>query len=251
MTWRQAVPTAFTVGAMLAGFFSILTVVGSMHAPEPGHHYSRAALLIMMAIVLDGIDGKLARWLKGSSEFGAELDTFVDLTAFGIAPAILVFAVTLQGEPIWRVALPSAMVLSGMVRLARFKVRDPLRGHGGYAGLPITINAAWVALFVFITLSPPKDPFSLNSGPAATLFLAGIVILIALQVTKFRYPKPTIKSKVLIPSLALVVALWLSWIFHRPLAAPIAVIMLALGAGYVFFGPLLARFMQARRALRK
>ena len=59
----------------------------------------------------------------------------------GIAPAILIFAVVLQAEdPILRVLLPSAVAVSGMVRLARFKAKDPLRGQAGYAGLPITAD---------------------------------------------------------------------------------------------------------------
>ena len=62
------------------------------------------------------------------------------------------------------------------MRLARFKVKDPMRGQGGYAGLPITANAAWVALFVFISLTPPRDQFSLSQGPVAALFLAGILV---------------------------------------------------------------------------
>ena len=133
--WRQLIPSIVTLAAMLSGFLSILLTFEGMHKGNPDL-YRLSAQLIMLAMILDGLDGNLARWLKGQSEFGAELDTYVDLTAFGIAPAILIFAVTLQSkDPMWRVLLPSAVALSGVVRLARFKVRDPLRGQGGYAGL--------------------------------------------------------------------------------------------------------------------
>jgi len=247
MTWRQAVPTAITMGAMLAGFLSILFVVDGMRMDEAGGYYSRAALLIMLSMILDGLDGNVARWLNGSSDFGAELDTYVDLTAFGIAPAILVFAVTLQGSPVWRIVLPSAVAVSGMVRLARFKVKDPLRGQGGYAGLPITANAGWVALFVFITLTPPRDQFSLSHGPVAILFLSGILVFTVLQVTNFRYPKPTKKAFLFVPCVAFVALLWL---LQQRLAARVAVAMLLAGVGYVVFGPLFVRGYHAHQARR-
>lgn len=248
MNWRQTIPSFVTLLAMLAGFLSILLTVEGMRLDEPGGHYSKAALLIMLAMILDGLDGNLARWLRGQSEFGAELDTYVDLTAFGIAPAILVFAVTLQGSPVWRVILPSAVALSGVVRLARFKVKDPLRGQAGYAGLPITANAAWVALFVFITLTPPRDQFSLNQGAVAVLFLVGIFVFIVLQVTSLRYPKPTKKAFLFVPCVVLVVLLW---VLNHRLAARVAVLLIILGTGYVLIGPMFVRGMEAHRARRE
>jgi CDP-diacylglycerol--serine O-phosphatidyltransferase len=159
MNWRQILPTIVTLAAMLSGFLSIVYVVQGFQVSGPHDYYSMAARFIMLAMILDGIDGNLARWLKGTSEFGAELDTYVDMTAFGIAPAILIFAVTLRPEtaPLIRFLLPSAVAVSGVVRLARFKVADPLRGQGGYGGLPITANAGWVALFVFISQARPLE----------------------------------------------------------------------------------------------
>ena len=79
MKWRQTLPTAVTLLAMLVGFFSILLVIeGLQTGGEDGDRYYRwAAQLIMLAMLLDGIDGNLARMLKGSSDFGAELDTFI------------------------------------------------------------------------------------------------------------------------------------------------------------------------------
>jgi CDP-diacylglycerol--serine O-phosphatidyltransferase len=248
MTWRQIIPSFITLLAMLAGFLSILVTVEGMRADQGGWHYSLAARLIMLAMILDGLDGNVARWLRGRSEFGAELDTYVDLTAFGLAPAILVFAVTLQTSPVWRVVLPSAVALSGVVRLARFKVKDPLRGQGGYAGLPITANAAWVALFVFITLTPPRDQFSLSHGPVAVLFLAGIVAFIVLQVTRFRYPKPTKKAVLFVPC---VVAVAMLIAFPHRLAGKVAILMLVMGAVYVIIGPLFVKGMEVHRARKE
>ena len=252
MTWRQTVPTLVTLAAMLAGFLSILVTFEGMHMNRPDL-YSRAAQLIMIAMLLDGLDGNLARLLQGSSEFGAELDTYVDLTAFGIAPAILIFAVTLQHkDPLWRVLLPSAVALSGVVRLARFKVKDPLRGQGGYAGLPITANAAWVALFVFISQTPPQgstqDLFSLTQGWFAMLFLVGIFVFIVLQVTSLRYPKPTKKTVLFIPCVILVVLLLC---LGQHMAVRVAVAMIVMGMVYVGIGPLFVKGMAAHKAKKE
>ncbi|MDP6847917.1 MAG: CDP-alcohol phosphatidyltransferase family protein, partial [Kiritimatiellia bacterium] len=96
MKWRQAVPTSVTIVAMLSGFLSILVTMEGIRTGEPYPYYRWAAQLIMLAMILDGIDGNVARALRGQSEFGGELDTYVDMTAFGIAPAILIFAVTLH-----------------------------------------------------------------------------------------------------------------------------------------------------------
>jgi CDP-diacylglycerol---serine O-phosphatidyltransferase len=240
MTWRQAVPTSITLLAMLSGFLSILVVLESIRSSNPAL-LRFSAQLIMLAMILDGIDGNIARLLKGTSKFGEELDTYVDLTAFGIAPAILIFAATLENrEMIWRLLLPSAVALSGVVRLARFKVNDPLRGQEGYAGLPITANAAWVALFVFISQTPPRkgtavDYFNLQHGWFATLFLVGIIGFIFLQITNLRYPKPTKKLFLFLPCIALVI---LFWTLKPIMAARLAIAMIVLGLGYVFLGPL-------------
>lgn len=248
INWRQAVPTAFTIAAMLAGFLSILSTIQGMVNEEP-QMFSMAARLIMLAMILDGIDGNLARWLRGSSEFGAELDTYVDMTAFGIAPAVLIFAVTMPGhDPFWRVLLPSAVALSGVVRLARFKVKDPLRGQGGYAGLPITANAGWVSLFVFVTQTWYKDRSHLSEGPVALIFLAGVLIFIILQVTNLRYPKPTKKAALFIPCVILVGLFY----FLRPeYAVYIAIFMLIMGLIYAFIGPMFVKGMAIHKARKE
>lgn len=253
LNWRQLVPTLFTLGAMFCALLSILSVVQGFHGENPAECYRRSAKLIMLAMILDGIDGNVARWLKGTSEFGAELDTYVDMTAFGIAPAVLIFAVTMETtDSLLRVVLPSAVVLSGVVRLARFKVSDPERGQGGYAGLPITANAGWVAVLVYISQVPPSknvaaDVFSLQSGWFAALFLVGILIFISLQVSNVRFPKPTKKTALFIPCVVLVS---LFVYLKNQSSVYVAVLMLILGLLYVVFGPLFVKGVEIHRARR-
>ncbi len=251
LQWRQLLPTVVTLGAMLSGFLSIVYVVQGFQVTGPHDYYSIAARFIMLAMILDGLDGNLARWLKGTSEFGAELDTYVDMTAFGIAPAILIFAVTLGPEtpPLIRVLLPSAVALSGVVRLARFKVADPLRGQGGYGGLPITANAGWVALFVFLSQTRTDEEmggiFSLQQGWFATVFLVGILIFISLQVTNLRYPKPTKKAAMFIPCVILV---FLFVLLPKEASRWVAVVMLLLGLVYAVAGPMFVKGAEIHQA---
>jgi CDP-diacylglycerol--serine O-phosphatidyltransferase len=251
MHWRQVVPTTCTLLAMLAGFFSLLlTVEGiNINNADSSLLFGWSAKMIMLSMILDGLDGNLARWLKGSSDFGAELDTYVDLTAFGIAPAVLIFAITMQnGDPLLRVLLPSCVALSGVVRLARFKVKDPLRGQGGYGGLPITANAGWVAMFVYLSHAAKDQGFSLESGPIAVVFLSGIFIFIVLQITNIRYPKPTKKVALFLPCVILVALLF--WP-NESIKVTVSIAMLVCGVGYIFIGPLFVKGVEVHRARKE
>ena len=118
LTWLQLVPISITLLAMLCGFFSILVTAESigetLDRAKEMHRWS--ALLIMLAMILDGIDGNVARKLKGCTEIGAELDTYVDMTAFGIAPAALIYVVMLTGSVpqdterlFWRVGMTAVV----------------------------------------------------------------------------------------------------------------------------------------------
>ena len=254
LTWRHKIPISITLAAMLCGFFSILVTLESMGEPleKAGMMHRWAALLIMLAMILDGMDGNVARRLNGCSDLGAELDTYVDLTAFGLAPALLIYVVMLTGNVpqdthrvAWRVVMTSAVVLSGMLRLARFKAIDPSRGQHGYTGLPITACAGWVAMLVFISQSPPFDRFSLSQGPVAMLFLAGVVAFIVLQVSQVHYPKPTKHPALFIPMVLMVCVLFVP---DQRIALPAAMIMVTLVLVYIVFGPAYASHMAKRRA---
>lgn len=244
--WRQVIPNLVTILAMLAGFFSILIAIEGI-ATGNVSWFNLSARLIMLAMILDGLDGNLARWLKGQSEFGAELDTFVDMTAFGIAPAILIFGVTTLGKEFyfWHMLLPSFLVLSGVLRLARFKVKDVQRGQGGYTGLPITLNAGFIALFIAINYTLQPDGASLKEGWILIFFVIGIIFCGVLQVTNFRYPKPTTKVIIFVPCFVLIAGF--SFLGSKS-ALLFAYLLLAFGAVYVLFGPL---FFKATTVLPK
>ncbi len=239
----KILPSSITSIAMLAGFSSVLTAIGGMvHGDVELYRWS--SLLIILALILDGLDGNLARFLNARTRFGGELDTFVDLTAFGIAPAVLVHAVTLQESSLLiRMALPCFVVLLGALRLSRFKATDPGRGMGGYTGLPITANASWVSFFVQFAIIPPSPGMGWN---AEILFLAGVFILCLLQVSNVRYPATSKKALYFVPTLILAVVIW-TLSFNHPVAARwLSLIMLCSVIGYSLMLPLLRLFSRVR-----
>jgi len=237
---RAGTPTFLTLLALIAGtgsvYCSLFSISADVVNPDPWR--LRAALLIMLALVLDGLDGNLARLLKAESTLGAELDTFVDLTAFGIAPALLMYSVADGYPPSSRAALGIALISSGAWRLARFKTVDPYRGQRGYLGLPITACASLVALAVIATRPTPDHwgfgRFDLSTGSIAILWLAGIALLAFLQVSHIRYPKPSKNPAFFLPGVLLMVSLWMP---YPLLSASAAWIGLLAVCAYALFAP--------------
>jgi len=227
MSIRQAIPSCITAAALLAGIFSILKAVSG--------EYMASSQFIMLSMILDGIDGKVARWLDASSEFGAELDTYVDLISFGVAPAILVYQVVLSEHGIQGVAMTCLIMLSGALRLARFKVIDEFRGQRGYLGLPITVCAGWLTLFVFVSEAGLFDSglVSLARGPLAVFVWLSAMTMLVLQLTNVSYYKPTKHLLFLIVAILLVGLLYLRLEFA--VAAALAVCVY--GFIYAFITP--------------
>ncbi len=202
-TRRTAAPLAFTLGAMACGVFSILASMDGDFLP--------ASQLILLALVLDGLDGKIARTFKGTSAFGAEMDTYVDFLCFGVAPAVLARQIALSGMGAVGVALPVLMVMSGAMRLARFRVMDPHRGGRGFTGLPITVAGAWVALWCYLEASGTLDTlgFSLTRGPLSAFVWSVIALFILLQISRVHYAKSSGSIFVFAAGVMLIAALFL------------------------------------------
>ena len=230
---RRFIPCACTFLALCAG-------VGSILAAGQGS-YLLSAQLILVSLILDGLDGTLARLLRGQTVFGAELDTFVDITSFGIAPAVLLYFYPggLQSVPLWGLVLAFLYVMSGAARLSRFRAVDPYRGQRGYLGLPITTAAGFVSAYLIALESPWAARFSalsLRGGPLATGFWLAVVAMLVLQVSHIRYSKPTKNPKVLIPFMALIVLL-----FIPAVAIYSAALMFAYGIWFAFVSPFFFR----------
>ena len=230
---RKCIPCLCTFLALCAG-------VGSILAAGSGK-FLLSAQLILVSLILDGLDGTLARLLRAQTSFGAELDTFVDITSFGIAPAVLLYFYEpggLRNVPVLGLALAFLFVMSGAARLSRFRVVDPYRGQRGFLGLPITTAAGFVATYLIAleVVEGSSLPISLSGGPLAAGFWSALLLMLALQVSRIRYSKPTKNPKVLVPSIALVVML-----FIPPVALYSAMLMFAYGIWFAFVSPFFFR----------
>lgn len=243
-SWRRVAPTMVTLAALFFGMASIFISMESVRRGDLSL-VPRAAQNIILALILDGLDGNLARWLKGSTAFGAELDTFVDITAFGIAPSVLLYVLLHYGQShFWGTALPALVVFSGALRMSKFRIVDPLRGQGGFIGLPITVNATWIAMGAFADqVFYPNTPVLITGFPGV-LFLGMILVMLVLQLSNLRYPKPSNKVKFFAPAAFVVLLLWfLSEVY----AAVIAALLVLFCLFYVLLGPLVHRHTEAKR----
>jgi len=144
---RMLVPNFFTVLSLCAGLTAIRMAVEL--------RYELAIVLIVVAALLDGVDGRLARALKAQSRFGAELDSLADFVNFGVAPAVLVFVWGLGGLPRgfgWIVALVFALAMG--LRLARFNsmidVEKPKWQGNYFTGMPAPAGAIVVLLPLYL-----------------------------------------------------------------------------------------------------
>jgi CDP-diacylglycerol--serine O-phosphatidyltransferase len=257
--WRSIPPCVLTLAAMLAGVAAIV------HALQG--NLKEAAALVFAAMLLDGIDGAVARMMKGTSAFGMELDSFSDAMALGAAPAIIVYQLvnqisaesdTLPGWlPTAGAVLCAMIACAGVCRLARFRLtNDPHQDKGSYQGLAIGGPAGWVALFTFchatgVAYTLPNGavlPFGIDAGPLAVLFWAVLVVLPFLEISSIPYPKPT-KNAWKFGLFAVCLVCTIAWEAVRPATA---LALLAYGLWYALLVPVVRRFQRRhpRQAVR-
>jgi CDP-diacylglycerol--serine O-phosphatidyltransferase len=166
-------PSLFTTGNLFLGFWSIVKTIDG--------RFAEASLMIGGAVILDMLDGRIARLTGTQSEFGAQLDSLADAVSFGVAPALLAYVWALALVP--RAGWPAAFLflVCGVMRLARFNVQRQVVDARFFVGLPIPAGAAQIAAIVFMVSEPPAGALQ------ATLVLALVVVLAFLMVSTFRY----------------------------------------------------------------
>jgi CDP-diacylglycerol--serine O-phosphatidyltransferase len=197
-----ALPTLFTAGNIFLGFLAIVRSIEGALLSGSGQlgsnpHFEVAAKAIGLAVVLDGLDGKIARLTNTVSDFGREMDSLADVITFGIAPAVLAFTWGVQFVmpgglmPDHRAGYVFAFLflLCGAARLARFNVQtNPVPKNPGrpdrkyFVGLPIPAAAAIIAAIVYAFDSVP-----LQWWLPSVLWLALLALLSFLMVSTWRY----------------------------------------------------------------
>ena len=172
LTLRAMVPNAITAAALCAGLTGIRFGIT--------HDFEKAVQAIVLAGILDGLDGRVARLLKAQSRFGAELDSLADNVSFGVAPALVLFLWSLQDLPRvgWFAALAYAIACA--LRLARYNARidladEPRKTAGFLTGVPAPVGAGLVFLpmYLFFETENPlfRQPVLISVWFAAMAFL--------------------------------------------------------------------------------
>src|SRR5216117_3819644 len=166
-------PSLLTTGNLFCGFLALLLTVHG--------RYQDAAISIFVAMVLDLLDGRVARLMKATSQFGVEYDSLADVVSFGVAPAFLLYSFALRdlGRPAWFAAF--LFVICGALRLARFNVITGATDKRYFIGLPIPAGAA-VACSLVILLQGEELARWMRVGVAVVTYLVSL-----LMVSTFRY----------------------------------------------------------------
>lgn len=130
-------PNLVTTAGLFAGFFAVISTLRA--------DYQLAGMMILVALCCDALDGRLARLTRTGSSFGVQYDSLSDLVAFGVAPAILVYAWAFESLGRWGWLAASLYVTCGALRLARFNIQIGSVERRHFVGLPIPAAAAVTA----------------------------------------------------------------------------------------------------------
>ena len=167
-------PSLFTTGNVFCGFYAFISVMNE--------NFYFAGVAIVVAIIFDALDGRIARMTHTTSEFGVQYDSLADVISFGMAPALLAYAWVLKpfGRLGWLAAF--LFLLCGALRLARFNVTKPDKSGDSFIGLPIPAAAAVIASIVIAF----EDLFKTRLDP--TIMVAVVYLLAFLMVSNVKYP---------------------------------------------------------------
>ncbi len=234
---NRLIPNILTLLALCAGLTSIRF---GLHGA-----WEKAVLAIILAGILDGLDGRVARLLQGTSKFGAELDSLSDFVSFGVAPAMLLYFWTMQGAG----GLGWAMVLLYTVccglRLARFNTMLgqadlPPYAYNFFTGVPAPAAAG-------VVLLPMVASFEFGSGffdrpTVVSVFLLGVSFLMVSTIPTFSFKKVRIPNAWVLPIL-LIIGLLAAFLVTEPWKT-----LAFIGAAYVALIPVSVRSFRRLKA---
>jgi len=221
-------PSIMTLSSMFAGFYAIIAAMNGQ--------YIHAAVAIFIAMVFDGLDGRLARLTNTQTEFGAQLDSIADMVSFGLAPAVMIYIFSLiqWGKVGWLIAFLYAACTG--LRLAKFNIAPSDKSY--FYGLSTPAAAGVMAAFVWVVVQYHLSYFWIHY-----IVLVMTIILSLLKVSSMPYRSfkdVDLKAKVsLLTIIAFIFILLLIW------AEP-AIVFLVFFSLYALSGPIFWVFGQLR-----
>lgn len=167
-------PSSFTVGNLFLGFYAVVTALGG--------RYERAAVCVIVAGILDNLDGRIARLTHTESEFGKEFDSLADFLTFGIAPGMVTYLWGLHELLRIGYLVGFLYVVCAATRLARFNIQAGRVDSRYFVGMPSPAAAGTVVSFLLLAEWHGAQPWY-PVAMAALVATCGV-----LMVTTFRYP---------------------------------------------------------------
>lgn len=210
-------PNALTTGALFAGFYAIVQAMNG--------RFEHAAAAIFVAMLLDGLDGRVARLTRTQSAFGAEYDSLSDMVSFGVAPALVMYSFALQG--LGKLGWIAAFIYcaGAALRLARFNTLHDVQDKRWFQGLPSPAAAALVAGLVWIAVDNQASGESIRWLAWLLTLFAGITMVTNLRF----YSGKDINLRRSVPFIAvLLIALAFTLVALDP---PIVLFLIFLGYG--------------------
>ncbi|MBV8054778.1 MAG: CDP-diacylglycerol--serine O-phosphatidyltransferase [Deltaproteobacteria bacterium] len=219
------VPAMITSLGLLAGFYSLIS--------SNNAHFELAAVMITAAFICDGLDGRIARASRTSSQFGIEYDSLSDIVAFGCAPAALIYSWALKPLGVFAIVISGLYVVGAALRLARFNVQTGSIDKRRFVGLPVPGAAMMISgtvlAYSYFELKSPRMLCTLAAP--ATLALAGLMVS--------RAPYPSFKGIDLQKHGRVEILLGVLVVIAAMLFAMPQFTTFALAAAYVLSGPIL------------
>lgn len=171
-------PNLFTTAGLFSGFYAIIAAIRG--------DFESAAIAIFIAMIMDGLDGRIARMTNTQSAFGAEYDSLADMVSFCLAPALVVYQWSLlgMGKIGWMVAFIYAAC--GALRLARFNTQIGSEDKRYFQGLPSPAAAACIAGLVWAGTSNDIDASLMTAVALALTFSCGILMVSTVRYHSFK-----------------------------------------------------------------
>lgn len=228
-------PNLFTTAALFAGFYSIVAAMGG--------RFEGAAVAIFVAMIMDGLDGRIARLTNTQSDFGAQYDSLSDMIAFGLAPALVMYVWSLSalGKLGWLAAF--IYTAGAALRLARFNTQVAIVDKAHFQGLPSPSSAALLAGFVWIC-----DDYDIQGADFSILAFLLTVMAGVLMVSNIRFKSFKdfdLKGKVPFVAMLIVVLIFVFISIDPP------IVLFSMALIYAFSGPVATVIsMRKKRAER-
>jgi len=224
-------PNLFTTAALFAGFYAIVQAMNN--------NFDQSAVAIFVAMVLDGLDGRVARMTRTQSAFGAEYDSLADMVSFGAAPALVIYEWVLRdmGKLGWIAAF--VYVAGAALRLARFNTLLEVADKRWFQGLPSPSAAAVVAGFVWIVEDLGYAPAGFRVLAWFVTVFAGLTMVSNLKYYSFK----AINLKKSVPFVAvLLFVVFIALLSYQP-----AVVLFAGFVAYFLSGFVVSAWSLSRR----